>query len=151
MIDTKKVQLMTKITTYEKSKGGKDLRMNRYSKKAYLALKLLDLWISVTAVCAMISVLYAAYLVMLVVNTAVRLDYGRMTQTALALYLSVMIIATVIAVFCFSRRYDAMKKNIGKYEKDLTDLKALVSNEEKIVLFGQVEVPPEIAADSRKE
>ena len=48
MIDVTKVHMMTKLATYEKEKGKKELKMHRYSRTAYLSLKLIEGFLAVT-------------------------------------------------------------------------------------------------------
>lgn len=148
MIDTKKVQLMTRVASYEKSKGNRDIKMFHYRKTSYLALKLLETWISTTLVFVMIDILYGAHLVMDGMSQGWQADYITIGKNTLLLYCLILFLASGICIYCRSKKYDEMQQSIARYDKDLQELQKYFSDEKQTVIYGEADMPQEAVEEN---
>ena len=125
MIDVTKVHMMTKLATYEKEKGKKELKMHRYSRTAYLSLKLIE------------GFLLGAGLYMMryytnIMTQGLAFSYGGIFRHILMAYGGVLVISLILIFVIESRRYRQMIESVKQYDKDLFTLKRYLEKEEEL-------------------
>ena len=127
MIDTRKVQLMTRIANYEKSEGICDLKINRYGKKAYIALRCLEAFILINIFFVLLGCLFAAYLFLTVANSASNFNWMRPVIGLVLIYAVILVFGIILEGFLSKKRYEKMCINIQAYEEDLRKLQECYS------------------------
>lgn len=131
MIDTKKVKLMTRMANYEQSEGQKDIKINQYSKKSYIAMKELESIVSITVVFGLIAVLVMAYLLLAVVSKGEEIVLRELVTDAIVLYLITQGINVIVTRVRAVRRYEKMRRSIEAYEEDLEELHRYLADAEE--------------------
>lgn len=132
MIDNTRVRMMTKLAVYEEGNGKKDLKMQRYSRGAFLSLRLLGSFFAVTVACILGGILYIMRYYSNIVTEGLAFSYEKILLKMLVVYLIVMIVNLVLTFWIQSRRYDEMEKNIRQYDRRLFELKKYLEKEESL-------------------
>ncbi len=132
MIDVTKVHMMTKLAAYEKYKGKKELKMHRYSRTAYLSLKLIEGFFTITFGFCLGAGLYMMRYYTNIMTQGLAFSYGSIFRHILMVYLGIMLIGLLLIFVTESRRYKRMLKSVKQYDKDLFTLKRYLEKEEKL-------------------
>lgn len=132
MIDVSKVRMMTKLAVYEKGKGKKELKMHRYSMRAYISLKLLGSFFAVTAAFGFGACLYMMRYYSNIIVEGLAFSYRGIFIRILIVYGIIMCI-NLIGTFVIQRkRYLKMMQNMKQYDKNLFALKKYLEKEEQL-------------------
>lgn len=132
MIDVTKVHMMTKLATYEKEKGKKELKMHRYSRTAYLSLKLIEGFLAVTFGFLLGAGLYMMRYYTNIMMQGLAFSYGGIFRHILMAYGGILVISLILIFVIESRRYRQMIESVKQYDKDLFTLKRYLEKEEEL-------------------
>lgn len=132
MIDVTKVHMMTKLATYEKEKGKKELKMYRYSRTAYLSLKLIEGFLAVTFGFLLGAGLYMMRYYTNIMTQGLAFSYGGIFRHILMAYGGILVISLILIFVIESRRYRQMIESVKQYDKDLFTLKRYLEKEEEL-------------------
>lgn len=130
MIDVSKVRMMTKLAIYEKGKGKKELKMHRYSMRAYVSLKLLGSFFAVTAAYGFGACLYVMRYYSNIIVEGLAFSYHKIFINLMIVYGIIMIINIIATGIIQRKRYIKMMKNMKQYDKDLFMLKKYLEKEQ---------------------
>lgn len=147
MIDTQKVRLMTKVASYEKSVGSREIKMSHYNKSEYLALKVLDTFVSTSIIILGAEMLYAAYVVMSAIEKQLRPDYMQLFRQGGIVYVFVILFALLCGLVHYAKVYENMRKNIKAYDEYLKELQTFYLKEEKYSFQGEAYFPDSMEED----
>lgn len=132
MIDVSKVRMMTKLAIYEKGNGKKELKMYRYSMRAYLSLKLLGSFFAVTVAYGFGACLYMMRYYSNIIVEGLAFSYQKIFIHILIVYGIVMSINLIGTFIIQRKRYLKMMKNMKQYDKNLFVLKKYLEKEEEL-------------------
>lgn len=119
------------MANYEQSEGQKDIKINQYSKKSYIAMKELESIVSITVVFGLIAVLVMAYLLLAVVSKGEEIVLRELVTDAIVLYLITQGINVIVTRVRAVRRYEKMRRSIEAYEEDLEELHRYLADAEE--------------------
>ncbi len=131
MIDAKKVRAMTKLSVYENGEGRQDLKINRYKKSTYLALKLLESAVAVTAAYLFGAALFSFRYYTQVSIQGLEFPYQKLLFGGIILYLVIFTVYMLSSAGYYRKKYDRMKDNVKEYDKELYILKKYIRNARK--------------------
>ena len=123
MIDEKRIRLMTKISVYEKGEGLKDFKMNRYSERTYVNMKVLGSSIAVTLAFLLGVFLYSFHFYSEISTRGFSFPYRTYLIYVVAVYVAVFLIHFILARRYYRKRYEKMRNNLDQYDRDLYILK----------------------------
>ena len=126
MIDPKKVRLMTKLAVYEEGPGKKDLKINCYSKKAYVNIKQLESVIAVTMAYILAMVLYCFGIYTDIISRGWSFPYQKYIVHAIILYFILIIIDILCTRRYYTKVYEKMKEDIKQYDRNLYRLEKYI-------------------------
>lgn len=132
MIDTTKVHMMTELAVYEKKEGKRELKMHRYSYKAYMSLKLLESFFLVTLAYLLGSGVYMMRYYTNIMTEGLAFSYGEILADLLLIYGVVVLGSLIVAFFLHKKKYQEMLKHIREYDKKLYKLKKYLEKEEDL-------------------
>lgn len=122
MINEERVILMTKMTSYEKGVGKKNIAIGKYFKGDYVGFQILKSIISVTISFLLIFCVYIFYHFEVVMLEIYKMDLVNIVKGMVILYL---IISGVYGMFSYvlsAYQYDRAKKSLRVYYGNLRKL-----------------------------
>lgn len=125
MLNEKKIRLMTKLALFEDKDGTQDIKHGKFYRNDYVRLRLLQTMISVTLGFGLVLVLVVAYKMEYLVEKAVTLDYATILKTTLGIFIIVAVIYIFLSMVIYSIQYDRSRKKLGRYMKNLKELRRL--------------------------
>lgn len=131
MLNEKKIGLMTKLAIYEQGEGKEAIKSNKYTKKDYVGLKMINTAITITVAFLIAVALWVVYKVDYYVDELVNLDYMNIGIKLLVVYVIVFVIYMFVAYVVYSIKYIKMQEMNKKYSEDLKELYLLYKKEEK--------------------
>lgn len=131
MIDPKKVRLMTKLAVYEEGLGKKDLKINSYSKKAYVNIKQLESMIAVTVAYILAMVLYCFGIYTDIISQGLAFPYKKYLLYAVILYFIIIIVNFIFTRRYYTKVYEKMREDIKDYDHNLYRLKKYIKKEKE--------------------
>lgn len=129
MINNEKVRVMTKLAIYEKNEGKEDIKMNHYYKMDYVRYNILKSIVSITVGYFLILLMIIAYNSEYIISNAVTLDYKAIGTYVLGIYIILLMVYVFITIVCYSFKYDASRKRLGGYYKNLKALRKIYRQE----------------------
>ncbi len=131
MIDIEKIKIMTRLATYEKRQGKKDIAMNRYSREDYIKYQML--WSSITATVAFIIAcfLFLLWAVDWIINLSSKSSYILLVGTICFIYIVFLFIYRRFLRKLYNRYYTKMTFRLEEYRRELKDLQKLYEDSPK--------------------
>lgn len=129
VLNEKKLQIMSRLASYEKKEHQKDFKRAKYYKSDYIRYNLLKTIVSVTIGYVLILGLIAFYNLEFLISNAVILDYNEMIGKALTIYILLLVIYIVGTIIIYSLKYDKSHRLVGKYYKMLGVLRRFYHDE----------------------
>lgn len=131
MIDEKKIRLMTRMASYEKNEGKKDLKISSYYRKDYISLHVVYtiIWITIgyvflvalAGICLFDKLLGAFSLGML---------FG-LCLLAFIGYVAMIVLYSLATHMIYSKKYQSARTRVKKYNHDLSRLLKMYEKERK--------------------
>ena len=131
MLNNDKIKLMTRLALYEQDKGKEALRCNKYSKKDYVSLKLINTAVVVTLAYLLVVALCVLHKVEYFVDQLISVKLLNLGIRLLVIYVIVFIIYMLIAYVVYSMHYIHMQELNKGYSEDLKELYLMYKKEEK--------------------
>ena len=129
MIDEKNVRLMTRLSVYENKEGKEDFKINRYSSRVYVNMKVLESSIAVTFAYLLAVFLYSFRFYSEISTKGFSFPYRTYLIYILGIYGVIFLGHFIYARKYYRRRYDKMRRNIRHYDRDLYILKKNIQKE----------------------
>lgn len=130
MLSYRKIRLMTQLAIYEKKTGREDMKLGRYYQSDYTRLNVLKTAITVTIAYVFILAIVAFYKIEYLLDNALTLDYASLGKTILIIYVCLMGVYLIAALFGYSRYYQYSRKKLGRYFKMLGRMREIYAEED---------------------
>lgn len=131
MVDIERIKIMTRLATYEKGQGKKDIAMNRYSREDYIKYQMI--WSSIAATVAFLIGCFLFLLLAIdwVIGLSGTASYIYLGATILILYIIFIFIYRKFLRKLYNKTYTNMTLRLDKYRRDLRRLQKLYESAEK--------------------
>ncbi|QOV20073.1 hypothetical protein INP51_03730 [Blautia liquoris] len=129
MLSEERIELMTKLSLFEKREEKRYLRISKYYRSDYIGISLLKNFFAVTIAYILILALFVIYRMDHVMITLNELKLRPLTFKVIAGYLCILAGYSVITYIISSLRYKKAKKSVESYIEDLKKLDRLYKNE----------------------
>lgn len=131
MLNEDKIRLMTKLAIYEQNDGKESIKSNKYYKKDYVGLKMINTAITITIAYIMCVVLWVIYKVDFFAEKIVSIDIFTLGKKILIIYVIIFIAYMLISYLVYSIKYLKMHDMNIEYSEDLKELYMIYKREEK--------------------
>lgn len=131
MLNEDKIALMTKLALYEQGEGKEAIESNKYNKKDYVSLKMINTAITISVAYLMIVALWVLHKIDYFVKELVNVNLVNIGIKLLVLYVIVFIIYMLISYVVYSMKYIKMQEMNKKYSDGLKELYLMYKREEK--------------------
>lgn len=125
MVNKRKVRLMARTSMYEKHEGNSELKKANYYKGDYVGAHMLLVGAAVTAAYLLCIVLLCLYKFEYIVNNLTTLNYNQIFNTAVVVYVVILIVYMIISYFVYSMRYANGESGIKFYINRLKKIHSL--------------------------
>ncbi|MDR2889042.1 MAG: hypothetical protein LBV33_04285 [Lachnospiraceae bacterium] len=122
MINEEKLILMTRLASYEKGSGKKNVAIGKYFRGDYIGFQVLKSVISITIAFFIIVGIYAFYNFETLVLDIYEMDLIATGKELLKYYLIILGVYGVLSYFIYSYRYQKAKKSLKNYYQNLRKL-----------------------------
>lgn len=131
MVDVERIKIMTRLATYEKGQGKKDIAMNRYSREDYIKYQMI--WSSIAATVAFIigCFLFLLWSIDWVVGLSSTTSYIYLGGIILVLYIVFLFLYRKFLRKLYNRNYTNMTFRLEEYRRELKRLEKLYELAEK--------------------
>src|SRR5574344_767289 len=131
MLNEEKIKMMTKLALYEQGTGKKAIEANKYFKKDYVSMKMINTAFTITFAYILFVVLWFFFKVYYLMNKISNNDIFGMVRNIFILYFIVLLIYMLIAYVVYSMQYMKMQDMNKEYQENLKELYLLYKREEK--------------------
>jgi hypothetical protein len=122
MVNEERVILMTRLASYEKGPGRKNVAIGSYFRGDYIGFQLLKSIISVTMACAIVVGVYIFYHFEDLMLDVYQLDLFELGREVLRYYLIIVVIYCTLTYMLYSYRHHKARKGLTSYQKNLRKL-----------------------------
>lgn len=129
MLNEKKIRLMSKLAMFEEKEGKEELQISHYYRTDYVRFQVLKTVICVTIAFAIILGLIIFYHSEYLIAEAVKLDYEKIGMYTLGSYIIMLTIFILSTMLGFTLKYNASKKRLNQYMKNLKLLRKFYKEE----------------------
>lgn len=131
MLNEDKIRLMTKLAIYEKGDGREAIKSNKYYKKDYVGIMMINTAITVTIAFILGLVLWIIYKVDFFVEKIVSINLFTLGKKILVIYIIFFIVYMLVSYVVYSIKYLKMQDMNTEYTEDLKELYMIYKREEK--------------------
>lgn len=131
MLNEDKIRVMTKLAIYEQGKGKKVINNNKYYKKDYVGVKMLNTAITITMAYMICLALWVMYKIDYFVEEIVNIDLFNLGKKVLVIYVIVFILYMLISYAVYSMKYLKMQDMNKEYSENLKELYLIYKKEER--------------------
>lgn len=131
MLNEEKIRLMTKLAIYEQGEGRESIKSNKYYKKDYVGLKMINTAITITLAFMLCLVLWVIYKVDFFTKNIVSMNLFTLGKKILIIYVITFIIYMLISYVVYSIKYLKMQDMNVEYSENLKELYMVYKREEK--------------------
>lgn len=132
MIDAERIKIMTRLATYEKRQGKKDIAMNRYSREDYIKYQMLWSSIAATVAFAIACFLFLLWGLDWIIDLPSKSSYIFLLGTICFLYIVFLLVYRRFLRRLYNRRYTEMTLRLEEYRRELRGLQKLYENSQKV-------------------
>ena len=122
MVDKDKVILMTKLASYEKNEGRKNMNIVNYFRSDYIGFQILKAIIAATLSFVLLLSVYLFYNFEELMANIYKMDMLKTGKDMIIVYLCLVGGYVVIAYFVYTYRYFKAKRSLKDYYKGLRTL-----------------------------
>ncbi|MBQ3584562.1 MAG: hypothetical protein IJA27_07600 [Lachnospiraceae bacterium] len=131
MLNEEKIGLMTKLALYEQGEGKEAIKSNKYNKKDYVSLKMINTAITITFAYFLVIAIWVLYKINYFMEELVNIDLANIGIKILVLYIIVFIVYMLISYVIYSIRFIQMQEQNKRYSEGLKELYLMYKKEEK--------------------
>lgn len=131
MLNEEKIGLMTKLALYEQGEGKEAIKSNKYNKKDYVSLKMINTAITITVAYLLVIAIWVLYKINYFMEELVNIDLVNIGVKILVLYIIVFIVYMLISYVIYSIRFIQMQEQNKRYSEGLKELYLMYKKEEK--------------------
>ena len=125
MLNEERIILMTKLASYEKREGKKNMAIGKYFRGDYITLNLLKAVISATIAFFIGLGLYILYNMEELLENLYRMDFLLFAKNIISVYVIFVVVYCCLTYIVCTCRYAKVKKNIRRYYQNLKKLSAM--------------------------
>lgn len=125
MLSEERVILMTKMASYERNEGKKNVSVGNYFRSDYIGVQVLKSIFCATIAFAIIFALFIFYDFELFMQDIYKMDLITFAKNVLIYYGVTVLVYGVISYAVYSYRYTKAKKSLKCYYQNLKKLNAL--------------------------
>ena len=129
MINEERVILMTKLASYERGQGKKNVTIGNFFRSDYIGFQLLKSVIYMTIAVAIVIGVYLFYHFEDLMSEVYQLDLMEIGREVLKYYLVLVAIYCGVSYAVYSYRYHLARKNLKNYYSNLRKLTQLYEKE----------------------
>ncbi len=130
MLDTQKIKKMHKLAVYESGEGKQHLAISNYYRSDYIGLALIKNFFLTTIGYGLLVLGWAGYRIDYLMSNAHRMNITLLIAGALAGYVILLVIYSVLTYIFCTLKYARAQKGIQKYYKGLGEMKKIYDREE---------------------
>ncbi|HJD39775.1 MAG TPA: hypothetical protein H9913_07075 [Candidatus Blautia stercoripullorum] len=130
MLDTQKIKKMHKLAVYESGEGKQHLATSNYYRSDYIGLALIKNFFLTTIGYGLLVLGWAGYRIDYLMSNAHRMNITLLIAGALAGYVILLVIYSVLTYIFCTLKYARAQKGIQKYYKGLGEMKKIYDREE---------------------
>lgn len=143
MLNEEKIKLMTRISIFEKHEKSRDLRTSKYFKEDYVRYGGLRTIIAATVCYWLIVMIYCYFNMQAILSKINDMDYFKVIGLLMSGYLLVVLILYVVGFFVYFGKYQAARKKLIVYNRDLKTLINLgVKKKKKVINAEKIKATP---------
>ncbi len=131
MIDTEKIKIMTKLATYEKGRGKKDIAMNRYSRKDYIKYQITWATVAFTVAYLIGCALFLLWGIDWIIDLPKKSSYIFLFGTIFLIYIVLLFLYRKFLKKLYNKYYTAMTLRLEEYRRQLRKLQTLYEDSPK--------------------
>ncbi|MBQ8189572.1 MAG: hypothetical protein IJZ44_07305 [Lachnospiraceae bacterium] len=131
MINQERIQLMTKLASYEENEGKKHIAIGSFFRSDYIGLQIIKSILGATVAYCIVFGLYIFYDFEFFMQDIYKMDLLEFGKNVLFYYFIFVVVYSVIAYIVFSYKYHKAKKNLKKYYHHLKQLNAMYDLENR--------------------
>lgn len=125
MLSQERIQLMTKMASYEEHEGKRYMAIGSYFRSDYIGLQIIKSIICATIAYAILFGMYLFYEFEHFMQDIYKMDLLEFGKNVLFYYLIFVLVYGVISYIVYSYRYHKAKKSLKKYYHHLKQLAAM--------------------------
>ena len=129
MLNEKKIRLMTKLAMFEEKEGKKELKIDKFYKIDYIRSEIFKTILCTTIGYLLILLTILVYKSEYIMQRLTTLNYRRIALYTLVIYILLLVVYVMITTIISFLRYDAAKKKMKKYKKNLKTLRLFYKEE----------------------
>ncbi len=122
MINEERVILMTKMASYEKGPGKKNVAIGNYFRGDYIGFQVMNSIICATIAFAIVSGIYAFYHFEILMQEIYKMDLLDVGKSILKFYLIMVGVYGALSYIIYSYRYNKARKSLKHYYMNLRRL-----------------------------
>lgn len=131
MLDVQKIKKMHKLAAYESGEGKQHLAISNYYRSDYIGLALIKNFFLTTIGYGLLLLGWAGYRMDYLMNNAHRMNITLLIVAALAGYIILLVIYSVLTYIFCTLKYAKAQKGIQEYYKGLGQMKKIYDREER--------------------
>ncbi len=125
MLNEERVILMTRLASYEKREGKKNMAISKYFRGDYLTLNILKAIISSTIAFFIGFVLYLLYNIERLFEDLYNIDFLLFGKNCISIYVVFVISYSCLTYIVFALRYKNARQSMRRYQQNLKKLSSM--------------------------
>ena len=122
MLNEDRIVLMTKLASYEKREGKKNMAVGKYFRGDYLTWNVLKSVVSATIAFFIGFALYLLYNIEELLENLYNMDFLLFAKNSISIYVVFVVVYCCLTYIVFTFRYARARKNIRRYYQNLKKL-----------------------------
>lgn len=131
MINEEKVRLMTKLALYEDKTGKQSLKANKYYKKDYIGINMINTGLTITFAYFMMVLIWIVSELDYFMEKIVSINLLNLGKQIIIIYLIVLVLYMLISYVVYSVKYRNMGESNLEYAENLKKLHIMYKRLEK--------------------
>jgi hypothetical protein len=128
MVNGERVILMTRLASYEKGVGKKNVAIGSYFRSDYIGFQILSSIICATLACGIVAGIYIFYNFENLMQDIYQIDLIATGRELLKYYIIIVITYSLISYGMYSYRYHQARKSLKNYNNNLRKLTQFYTN-----------------------
>ncbi len=125
MLNEERVILMTRLASYEKQEGKKNMAISKYFRGDYLTLNILRAILSSTIAFFIGFALFLLYNIEALFEDLYQIDFLLLGKNCISLYVVFVIGYSCLTYIVFAVRYKNARKGMRRYQQNLKKLSSM--------------------------
>jgi hypothetical protein len=130
MVNAERVILMTRLASYEKGAGKKNVAIGSYFRSDYIGFQILASIICATLACGIVFGIYVFYNFERLMLDIYQMDLVATGQEFLKYYIFVVVTYSAISYGMYSYRYHQARQSLKNYNNNLRKLTQIYLNQQ---------------------